>query len=406
MNIEYWLKKINSLQLIGKEKIKKIIIDFFILFHSDKNHNFIKIEDKQLNMALDNISFHKSLLISFDIEFQHIVLDNNKINFHSRKIMTGDETAHFIREMAMLFFINDDKGNWYYIGNIFINLKPLHTFGFPKHNLLLISHIYSTVTPETKENMKELQNGFHIHQILDDIIPCKGKENVTTSLMRAEKIKDVMEKLKQNYFIQKFGFTEMINHNIEVISKNKNSEKIITDELRYMRKKIYQIQFNIVYKYLNNYFKKKFIQAYNTYWEDPLVRERTKLTSGKEEKFCDLLIDMSYFSKFLVKGLNDLQCIENTIKLVKGIEVKFDRYDLYYDIAIFNGYSSNFFGSAMLEVTYQNLLPKKSYKNMELTLNRIHKLIGGDIQAHNPLVDAYYTLVVGVVINNMINNSD
>ena len=396
MNIEHWLKKINSLSLVGKEKIKKTVIDFFILFHLNKEYHFIKIEDEKLNMALDNISFHKSLLISFDIEFQHTVLDNNKINFHSRKIMMGDETAHFIREMAMLFFINDDEGNWYYIGYIFINLKPLHTFGFPKHNLLLISHIYSSVTPETKENMKELQNYFHVHQILDDI----------EYVIQAEKIKNIMEKLKQNYFVQKFGFIEMINYfNEKIMSKNNTSNKVITNELRYMRKKIYQIQFNIVYKYLNASYKKNFIKAYNSYWEDPFVRKRTKLTSGKEEKFCDLLINVSNFSKFLVKGLNDLQCIENTVKLIKGIEVKFDKYDLYYDIAVFNGYSSNFFGSAMLEVTYQNLLSKKSYKNIEQTLNKIHELIGGDVQAHNPLVDAYYTLVVGVVINNMINNS-
>lgn len=398
MNIEDWLKKINSLSLVKeRERIKKTVIDFFILFHSNKNHHFIKIDNKQFNTALNNMSFHKSLLISFDIEFQHTVVDENKINFHSRKIMMGDEVAHFMREMGMLFFIRDNSYVWYYIGHIFVNLKPLHNFGFPRHNLLLVSHIYSSVTSETNKNMQELQNYFHVHQILDEI-DISGEKKIPL-----DKINNVMDKLKQNYFIQKFGFTKMIDYFIEIPQK---TDRIIADELRYMKKKIYQIQFNIVYKYLNNNFKKNFIQAYNAYWEDPLVKERTKFTSGKEEKFFDLFIDVSNFSKFLVKGLNDLQCIENTVKLVKGIEVKFDKYDLYYDISVFNGYSSNFFGNATLEVTYQNLLSKKAYKNLQPVLKDIHKFIGGDVQSHNPLVDAYYTLVVGVVINNMINGSD
>ena len=111
-------------------------------------------------------------------------------------------------------------------------------------------------------------------------------------------------------------------------------------------------------------------------------------------------------SLLMVKGNMDIIAINNLMKqynlpvLPKTI--------LVYDIAFFNDIFRKLCNNAQLENTYNCIIEKnlldpelnKDFKQIfkSLVLNE-KKLI-----AHNPLVDSFYTLIVGLTMYNNKNN--
>jgi hypothetical protein len=112
--------------------------------------------------------------------------------------------------------------------------------------------------------------------------------------------------------------------------------------------------------------------------------------------FYDTLIN----SLLMVKGNMDLIAIDNLMKkynlpiLPKTIIV--------YDIAYFNDIFRKLCESAQLENTYNCIIEKNlldsefntDYKNIFQSLVLIDK----KLIAHNPLVDSFYTLIVGLTM--------
>ena len=105
-------------------------------------------------------------------------------------------------------------------------------------------------------------------------------------------------------------------------------------------------------------------------------------------------------SLLMVKGNMDLIAVNNLMKqynlpiLPKKIFV--------YDIAFFNDIFRKLCKNAQLETTYYCILEKKLLDpNLKKDLKKIFKslvLKDKKLIAHNPLVDSFYTLIVGLTM--------
>ena len=77
---------------------------------------------------------------------------------------------------------------------------------------------------------------------------------------------------------------------------------------------------------------------------------------------------------------------------------------LVYDIAFFNDIFRNLCNSAQLENTYHCIIEKNLLDpDLNTDLKKIFKslvLIDKTLVAHNPLVDSFYTLIVGLTMYN------
>jgi hypothetical protein len=108
----------------------------------------------------------------------------------------------------------------------------------------------------------------------------------------------------------------------------------------------------------------------------------------------------------MVKGNMDLLAIDNLMK----------QYDLprlpktivVYDIAFFNDIFRKLCNNAQLEKTYHCIIEKNLLDpELKQDLKKIFKslvLIDNKLVAHNPLVDSFYTLIVGLTMYNNNNN--
>jgi len=112
-------------------------------------------------------------------------------------------------------------------------------------------------------------------------------------------------------------------------------------------------------------------------------------------------------SLLMVKGNMDIIAINNLMKqynlpvLPKTI--------LVYDIAYFNDIFRKLCNNAQLENTYnciieKNLLDPELKQDFKQIFNSL-VLIEKKLIAHNPLVDSFYTLIVGLTMYNNDNNN-
>lgn len=286
---------------------------------------------------LNKIAKDRKILLILDIEFQH------------------KKNAHNILELGGIIFLKKDNEFFYY-GNFHFNLPPVDKVD----KLKIIHSNYITVTNKTLSQIQKLEKNYFFYQTLK-------------SLMSNEKLfKKYYENLI-NTNKTKTKYIESIPENFKKIVKKIKNEAFTLD-----KKKIGEKNFNTVW---------------SLYLNDKLVKKRMIYPTNEWiASFRKIL----QHSCIVVKGNMDIIAIDNFLKLYKFEPV--GKFLKLYDIAMYNDAFRIMCENAELEETY-NCLIRLDLINSDLKkyFNKIFKsLVVEKFIAHNPLVDAYYTLIVAM----------
>ena len=292
--------------------------------------------------------YKQKYLIFLDIEFQ---------NFIEKGIQKP-----YILELGIIIF---EKGKLYPILIEHVNF-PL----FVSDNVRLLGTEYCSVSQATENKMLEIQNKFIIKPILDDV---KSKKKLITFIPHRE-VKDLLR---------------------EAIEKNDQSILDINKDL--IEKQAAKAMFNMYYNRIPKEYQLLFKVYMNLYENDVEVKKRVK----DPKKYLDNLI--KYFSDGLVvhKETTDLQAFDNDIRYYKT-ELRIINN---FDIAVFNRILVSKVLTPSLNKTYMYLYDEKIKTNDEILkfhdhiLEVVKKRIG-KYKAHNPLVDAFMTIFVFLLMLN------
>jgi hypothetical protein len=307
-----------------------------------KNLNTFKLNNK-IQTILNKMTTEssKTSILIFDIEFQ--------THFNDKHLL----------ELGGILLVKQ-LNEWYYYGNFHFNLPPVKN----TTKLNLLQSDYINVSKETEKKIIEIEKNYLYHKKL-------------------EKYKN--EPIK---FIKYFNSIK----NIPII-KNKNL-KLNENNFNQIIKKVKDISFTLKLKDVGDY---NFNKIWNLYLQDKYVKERT--LEPNIEWLMSLYETMTN-SLLMVKGNMDLIAINNLMKqynlpiLPKKIVV--------YDIAFFNNIFRKLCNNAQLEKTYYCIIEKNLLDpNLKKDLKKIFRsLVLNDkkLIAHNPLVDSFYTLIVGLTM--------
>lgn len=302
-----------------------------------------KITDLNLQESLNAIRM-KDFIVAFDCEFYQTV---NK----DHDLIGGSSTLHkfvapFVRELGMIILIYDwNLNQWWSTNSIHVNFTSPLDFGIPERSTKLIIQKYADVTIDTRKQMMEVED----------------------TLASDKFIKEYLRKLKRE---DKIPFFE------------RRAEKILHE---------------IYPQFLSKKYYKLAIEQNKLYQADKLVKART-LTVEQTEDFLELFSSMQKNSTLLIKGRRDLDALCNNMTLL-NMSCPLSRSS-YYDIEIFNSLSRKFFKSAQLYDTYNGLLETEEYNLLKKPLSSI--IATSELREHNPVFDAYFTLVVAVTLNLML----
>jgi hypothetical protein len=311
-----------------------------------KNLKTFKLNEK-LQTILNKITLLSSILI-FDIEFQ--------THFNDKHLL----------EMGGILLAKQDN-EWYYYGNFHFNLPPVKK---TLSKLNVIQSDYINVSKQTQTKIENIEKQYLYHKKLE-----KYKDDSIKFMKYYNSIKD-----------------------LPILKKKKL--KVNENNLNQLLKKIKDISFTLKLKDIGS---DNFYKLWNLYLDDKCVKERTIIPT---KEWLSSLYDTLSSSLLMVKGDMDLIAINNLMKqynlpiLPKKIMV--------YDIAFFNEIFRKLCNNAQLETTYHCII-EKNLLDPELNpdLKKIFKslvLIDNKLVAHNPLVDSFYTLIVGLTMYNNNNN--
>lgn len=400
MDIIAWKNEISNVNF--NQDLKDKIIGLFEQFSTIESLSFIKINDKTLSNAFNNINNYKPLTICLDIEFQSAIINKNAKStpkyIHETNI-NNDHTAKFIREIGILFFIKDYDLSVYYIGHLLLNFKSLEHFGFDFDRMRSIGVNYSTVSNDTYEAMKTIENIFHLENI---ITPLNNEQLFKDKKKYGVRIKKIKKEVNSNYLFKKL-LKKSVQSNINDIFNQivgLNDFNDIQDKLKYIKRHLGSIQHEIYAKYLKKDDKLILNQLSELYWSDELVQNRLKFIDKKYGFFMSSFKYLTQQTVFVLKGRMDIVALKNTYMLInKADELQINNY---YDIETFNGLSSFLYSSSQLENTYNGLIKTSLYDDTAKNFfDEIGKNIGN--KAHNPVVDSLFTIVVAIVINLGLN---
>lgn len=292
--------------------------------------------------------YKQKYLIFLDIEFQ---------NFIEKGVQKP-----YILELGIIIF---EKGKLYPILVEHVNF-PL----FVSDNVRLLGTEYCSVSQATENKMLEIQNKFIIKPVLDDV---KSKKKLITFIPHRE-VKDLLR---------------------EAIEKNDQS--ILDTNKDLIEKQAAKAMFNMYYNRIPKEYQLLFKVYMNLYENDVEVKKRVK----DPKKYLDNLI--KYFSDGLVvhKETTDLQAFDNDITYYKT-ELRIINN---FDIAVFNRTLVTKVISPSLHNTYMYLYDEKIKTNDEILKFHDHilevvKRRIGKYKAHNPLVDAFMTIFVFLLMLN------
>lgn len=345
-NFEDWKKQIYSLNL--RVNNLEDLITLIDKFQKRDTFYFFPVTNNKLREAFNNICL-KDFLITYDVEFQNILANNND-DFIIGSSQLFDQSS-FIREIGILFFLrNYQTKEWFFIGDVFINFPSLVKMGFEKDEVRMIDVGYSAVNDKTREKMEQNEENFVNDNFIESYLDRVNQEN------------------KINFIL-------------------KNKKNII---------------FEIFRKFLNKNQRRFFDNQWRMYLEDSNVRDRT-IKKNDISYFMEMFTSVSKNSTFLVKGKRDIEAFINIARYLDDFEFEFILSNSnYYDIEIFNNFSRNFFGNAKLETTYKAIIETQIYKeNAKSFFDMLRSRIGE--RAHNPLSDSLFTLIVAAGINLSLN---
>ena len=292
--------------------------------------------------------YKQKYLIFLDIEFQ---------NFIEKGVQKP-----YILELGIIIF---EKGKLYPILVEHVNF-PL----FVSDNVRLLGTEYCSVSQATENKMLEIQNKFIIKPVLDDV---KSKKKLITFIPHRE-VKDLLR---------------------EAIEKN--AQSILDTNKDLIEKQAPKAMFNMYYNRIPQEYQLLFKVYMNLYENDVDVKKRVK----DPKKYLDNLI--KYFSDGLVvhKETTDLQAFDNDTRYYKTDL----RITNNFDIAVFNRILVSKVLTPSLNKTYMYLYDEKIKTNDEILKFHDHileivKRRIGKYKAHNPLVDAFMTIFVFLLMLN------
>jgi hypothetical protein len=303
--------------------------------------DYIPIKSIKVIELTDNINDILSALTKKKVIFIYDIEFQNKYRSNQRHIL----------EMGGIIFLYIES-KWVYFSNFHFNLPPMTSIRY----LTVVQSKYGTTTPETNKKITEYEKKYLYYRTLQEYIN--------------------RPVLFKNYY---YSLPVKIK-NIEL--KQENFPRIV--------KKYKDLSFSIGKREIGDTLEK----VWKLYLQDEWVKNRT-ITPNKTWVYAFMKLLNKSLS--VVKGNMDLLAINNLCRTKVHTSV--------YDIAMFNDKFRSMCKNAELEESYFCLL-EKDYVDKELT--NFFTTIYDDLklktnEAHNPLVDSFYTLVVAVVMSKLQN---
>lgn len=292
-------------------------------------------------------SLYNTKYIGFiDIEFQIL---QDKIRNRPDKIQQP-----YILELGLIIF---EKGKDEPILIDHVNFPLLKN-----RNIQLISSKYCTVTKQTEDKMIKVEQNFTI--------------NVTDP-----------ESIKNNKELIRF----IPNSNVRNKLKNNN---IDSDEVEKIQKNVDLLRFNMFRNRLSGKYVNYFNQILDLYNNDELVKKRLINPANYLNKLKEYLLNMTLVHKENM----DIMALNNDFKMYN---ININKNIQHIDIKSYNDEFNRIYKTSKLYESYINL--KNNYFNEELkvfdnNLNDILKQKMPIIKAHNPLSDAYFTVIVFLIM--------
>ena len=310
------------------------------------NKSNIKINSKINNIL--NLVSNRDYITCFDCEFQSYLLNNDK--YIGESINIGNrlyDIKSFVLEIGGILLKKKDK-QWYIIGDFMFN------------NPVLIN--------EDRKNFN--------YQTVRMLIPEYINIKESTAKKLNKYYNSIMESVNEKKFMNVF---------------DRKSET---------RFRLYGSFFRNENNFLDNYDNKKMFE-YHVKIIDDYIKE-TKYRTYSMKEISDFYYNICKYSTLIVKGNRDIETMKNIITLTNS-KYKTNYYIRYIDkidIENFNNIFKLKTNSAKLEDNYKSILKTKDkmISNFVKELEKIHSMK----KAHNPLVDALFTLIVCIYIYKFI----
>jgi hypothetical protein len=162
-----------------------------------------------------------------------------------------------------------------------------------------------------------------------------------------------------------------------------------------INKKLSKIKYMIKGSDLKKNEYELFTKSIKLILSDPDVLKRQIKSENQSMfiKLTNLLFSKSYL---IVKGEEDLKALKNHTLMLNENSIKLQ---FFFDIATYNNLFLKKCNSAQLENTYECLKKLNFVQKYDFYLKIIENFT--EVKAHNPLVDAYYTLVIFNILKNL-----
>ena len=300
--------------------------------------------DKELSTILDKVST-RDYITCFDCEFQSYLINNNHLIGENIIINNKlNSIKSFVLEMGGILF-KKNNNTWYLVGSFLFNCPVLieednQMFNFENIRILIPDYINTD-----DKSMSKIKRYFN---------------NIVSNIDN-NGFKMIMNNSRSDPKYRLFG---SLFKNKNIFKRNVNNYDLFDDHVK------------IIKKYIKS------------------TRQRTQsLVSSCE--FFGLMLNKT---TVVVKGNRDIDAINNMLYLSKIYYNKIIRFSYIakVDIETFNNIFRNYTGSAVLEKNYNSII--KSKDKTSLKMKKILLKVDKMKKAHNPLVDALFTMIVLVYI--------
>jgi len=402
MNINEWITKINSVNnnfLINNPDL----VNFINLTKS----KYLCYQQINLPQSGHKLLSNKDYTLIWDCEFQ--VLKKPKY-INSKLLITeflDTEVVRCISELGLILLININKQ--IYIAGLFHLGFLNNRFDNSLDNYLPFYNEYMSVLSHNKNKIINLEKKIYPHLILESMWSNFKKNKDATMLSKS------LINLTKHFLVKSnksilFKLKTLLNELIEYLEVNNMSESE-----NIIKKVIVALKSLIYLKLIKSYNKKvQFEQIMKIYFEDKYIKSILVDVYNHNmviSSFYNLVINNRGIN--IIKGGEDIKAIINHYYMLnyKTYNSSYKIQDIksiirsinIIDIAEYNSEIYKKCGSAKLLESYECLINDKNYIHEEsnkVSTKILNKFMDNEIRAHNPLVDAYYTLNVFVMFNN------
>ena len=308
-----------------------------------------------------------------------------------------------ISELGLILLLNI-KGT-IYIGGLFHCSFLNHKFNTLNEHMPFY-HEYMSVSPNTEKKIINIEQQIFPHLSFMNIwtlfIDNKNQTVFTNNLTKLLQNKKLVS---NNQILNKFK-DQMLSL-LTLLENLKKDDNILNDNILTLVTKINTNLKGFIYlKLIRKYHKTHlFKQINDLYLNDSYIKSITVPIVNHDKVLINFMNSVK-FSKCLniIKGFEDLKALNNHALLLNCVNqnIIINNDINYVDIADYNDDLYKKCGSAKLYETYLCLMKYKQLDNEtwirvgDALLKNYMKL---NMKPHNPLVDAYYTLIVYMAYN-------